>query len=430
MLKTYFQLDQLGTTVRREVVAGVTTFLTMAYIIFVNPVILANTGMDQGSVFVATCVAAAVGSLIMGLYANYPVALAPGMGLNAFFTFTVVMEMGYTWNQALGAVFISGAVFFILALLKVREYIINSIPMTLKLSISAGIGLFLAIIALENAKVIVDHPATLLTLGDIGQPTVLLAALGFFVICALHYRNITGSIIIGILLVTILSILLGLNQSQGIVSAPPSIAPTFFELDIAGALEAGMFGVIFAFLFVDMFDTAGTLVGVAHRGGLLDKDGKLPRIGKALLADSSATMVGAVFGTSTVTSYIESASGINAGGRSGLTAVVVAILFLVALFFSPLAGSVPAYATAPALLFVALLMARGLAELDWDDMTEVAPGVLAAISMPLTYSIANGIALGFISYAAIKLLAGRAREVSIAVWVLAVVFVLKFAFIG
>ncbi|AFK53792.1 NCS2 family permease [Tistrella mobilis] len=430
MLKTYFQLDQLGTTVRREVVAGVTTFLTMAYIIFVNPVILANTGMDQGSVFVATCVAAAVGSLIMGLYANYPVALAPGMGLNAFFTFTVVMEMGYTWNQALGAVFISGAVFFILALLKVREYIINSIPMTLKLSISAGIGLFLAIIALENAKVIVDHPATLLTLGDIGQPTVLLAALGFFVICALHYRNITGSIIIGILLVTILSILLGLNQAQGIVSAPPSIAPTFFELDIAGAFEAGMFGVIFAFLFVDMFDTAGTLVGVAHRGGLLDKDGKLPRIGKALLADSGATMVGAVFGTSTVTSYIESASGINAGGRSGLTAVVVAILFLVALFFSPLAGSVPAYATAPALLFVALLMARGLAELDWDDMTEVAPGVLAAISMPLTYSIANGIALGFISYAAIKLLAGRARDVSIAVWVLAVVFVLKFAFIG
>ena len=430
MLKTYFQLDQLGTTVRREVVAGVTTFLTMAYIIFVNPVILANTGMDQGSVFVATCVAAAVGSLIMGLYANYPVALAPGMGLNAFFTFTVVMEMGYTWNQALGAVFISGAVFFILALLKVREYIINSIPMTLKLSISAGIGLFLAIIALENAKVIVDHPATLLTLGDIGQPTVLLAALGFFVICALHYRNITGSIIIGILLVTILSILLGLNQAQGIVSAPPSIAPTFFELDIARAFEAGMFGVIFAFLFVDMFDTAGTLVGVAHRGGLLDKDGKLPRIGKALLADSGATMVGAIFGTSTVTSYIESASGINAGGRSGLTAVVVAILFLVALFFSPLAGSVPAYATAPALLFVALLMARGLAELDWDDMTEVAPGVLAAISMPLTYSIANGIALGFISYAAIKLLAGRAREVSIAVWVLAVVFVLKFAFIG
>ena len=340
------------------------------------------------------------------------------------------MEMGYTWNQALGAVFISGAVFFILALLKVREYIINSIPMTLKLSISAGIGLFLAIIALENAKVIVDHPATLLTLGDIGQPTVLLAALGFFVICALHYRNITGSIIIGILLVTILSILLGLNQAQGIVSAPPSIAPTFFELDIAGAFEAGMFGVIFAFLFVDMFDTAGTLVGVAHRGGLLDKDGKLPRIGKALLADSGATMVGAIFGTSTVTSYIESASGINAGGRSGLTAVVVAILFLVALFFSPLAGSVPAYATAPALLFVALLMARGLAELDWDDMTEVAPGVLAAISMPLTYSIANGIALGFISYAAIKLLAGRAREVSIAVWVLAVVFVLKFAFIG
>ncbi|GGB26535.1 transporter [Tistrella bauzanensis] len=430
MLKTYFQLDQLGTTVRREVVAGVTTFLTMAYIIFVNPVILANAGMDQGSVFVATCVAAAIGCLIMGLLANYPVALAPGMGLNAFFTFTVVLEMGYTWNQALGAVFISGLVFFILALVKVREYIINAIPMTLKLSISAGIGLFLAIIALENAKVVVDHPATLLTLGDVTQPTVLLAALGFVVICALHYRNITGSIIIGILLVTILSILTGLNQAQGIVSMPPSVAPTFFQLDIMGALEAGMFGVIFAFLFVDLFDTAGTLVGVAHRGGLLDKDGKLPRIGKALLADSGATMVGAIFGTSTVTSYIESASGINAGGRSGLTAVVVAILFLVALFFAPLAGSVPAYATAPALLFVALLMMRGLSELDWDDMTEVAPGVLAAITMPLTYSIANGIAIGFVAYAAVKLLAGRIGDVSAAVWILAIMFILKFALIG
>ncbi|MEN2979150.1 NCS2 family permease [Tistrella bauzanensis] len=430
MLKTYFQLDQLGTTVRREVVAGVTTFLTMAYIIFVNPVILANAGMDQGAVFVATCVAAAIGCLIMGLLANYPVALAPGMGLNAFFTFTVVLEMGYTWNQALGAVFISGLVFFILALVKVREYIINAIPMTLKLSISAGIGLFLAIIALENAKVVVDHPATLLTLGDVTQPTVLLAALGFFVICALHYRNITGSIIIGILLVTILSILTGLNQAQGIVSMPPSVAPTFFQLDIMGALEAGMFGVIFAFLFVDLFDTAGTLVGVAHRGGLLDKDGRLPRIGKALLADSGATMVGAIFGTSTVTSYIESASGINAGGRSGLTAVVVAILFLVALFFAPLAGSVPAYATAPALLFVALLMMRGLSELDWDDMTEVAPGVLAAITMPLTYSIANGIAIGFVAYAAVKLLAGRIGDVSVAVWILAILFILKFAFIG
>lgn len=430
MLTSYFKLDQAGTSVRTEVLAGLTTFLTMAYIIFVNPSILSEAGMDHGAVFVATCLAAAIGTLIMGLYANYPIALAPGMGLNAFFTYSVVLDLGYSWEQALGAVFISGVIFFALSVFKVREWIINSIPHSLKLAISAGIGLFLAIIALKNAGIVIDHPATLVTLGDVTQPTVLLAVLGFFVITALQYRSVPGGIVIGILLVTVLGIAFGYTQPQGVISAPPSLAPTFGQLDIMGALEAGMFGVIFAFLFVDLFDTAGTLVGVAHRGGLLDKEGRLPRIGRALVADSTASMAGSLLGTSTTTSYIESASGINAGGRTGLTAVVVAALFLASLFLSPLAATIPAYATAPALLFVALLMTRGLAELNWDDLTEVAPGVVAAITMPLTFSIAHGIALGFITYAVVKLLAGRYRDVSPAVAVLAVVFIVKFAFLG
>lgn len=430
MLTSYFKLDQRGTSVRTEVLAGLTTFLTMAYIIFVNPSILEATGMDHGAVFVATCLAAAIGTLIMGLYANYPIALAPGMGLNAFFTYSVVLDLGYSWQQALGAVFISGVIFFALSIFKVREWIINSIPHSLKLSISAGIGLFLAIIALKNAGIVIDHPATLVTLGDVTQPTVLLAVLGFFVITALQYRGVPGGIVIGILLVTVLGIVFGYTEAQGVFSAPPSLAPTFLQLDIMGALEAGMFGVIFAFLFVDLFDTAGTLVGVAHRGGLLDKEGRLPGIGRALVADSTASMAGSLLGTSTTTSYIESASGINAGGRTGLTAVVVAGLFLASLFVAPLAATIPAYATAPALLFVALLMTRGLAELNWDDITEVAPGVVAAITMPLTFSIAHGIALGFITYAVVKLLSGRYRDVSPAVAVLAVVFIVKFAFLG
>jgi len=414
--------------VRTEVLAGITTFLTMAYILFVNPNMLAETGMDHGAVFVATCLAAAIGSLVMGLLANYPIALAPGMGLNAFFTYTVVMTMGYSWQTALGAVFLSGAIFFLLSIFKIREWIINSIPLALRAGIAAGIGLFLAIIALKNAGIVVDHPATLVGLGDMSKGGALLACLGFFVIAALAYRKVTGAVMIGILLVTGLSIALGLSELPGVISMPPSLMPTLLQLDIAGALDIGLVSVIFAFLFVDLFDTSGTLVGVAQKADLLDKDGKMPRLGRALMADSTATMAGAALGTSTTTSYIESAAGISAGGRTGLTACVVAALFLLSLFFAPLAGSVPAYATAPALLFVAVLMMSALAQIDWDDLTVAAPVVVAALAMPLTFSIANGIAFGFIAWTAVKVLSGRWRELNPAMWVLSALFIVKLAY--
>jgi AGZA family xanthine/uracil permease-like MFS transporter len=428
MLERLFQLKAHNTTVRTEVLAGITTFLTMAYILFVNPNMLAETGMDHGAVFVATCLAAAIGSLVMGLLANYPIALAPGMGLNAFFTYTVVMTMGYSWQTALGAVFLSGAIFFLLSIFKIREWIINSIPLALRAGIAAGIGLFLAIIALKNAGIVVDHPATLVGLGDMSKGGALLACLGFFVIAALAYRKVTGAVMIGILLVTGLSIALGLSELPGVISMPPSLMPTLLQLDIAGALDIGLISVIFAFLFVDLFDTSGTLVGVAQKADLLDKDGKMPRLGRALMADSTATMAGAALGTSTTTSYIESAAGISAGGRTGLTACVVAALFLLSLFFAPLAGSVPAYATAPALLFVAVLMMSALAQIDWDDLTVAAPVVVAALAMPLTFSIANGIAFGFIAWTAVKVLSGRWRELNPAMWVLSALFIVKLAY--
>ncbi len=428
-LERFFELSAHGTTVRTEVIAGITTFLTMAYIIFVNPMILADAGMDRDAVFVATCLAAAIGTAIMALAANYPIALAPGMGLNAFFTYGVVLGMGNSWQVALGAVFISGVIFLLLSVLPVREWIINAIPKSLKMAISAGIGLFLGIIALKNAGIVVDNPATLVGLGDMTAHTTGLAVLGFVAMVALDRLKVPGAIIIAILGVSIVGMILGESEFGGIVSAPPSIAPTFLQMDILGALEASLWGVIFAFLFVDLFDTAGTLVGVAHRAGLLDAQGRLPRLRNALLADSVATVAGAAMGTSTTTSYIESAAGIKAGGRTGLTALVTAMLFLHGLLFAPLATSIPAYATAPALLFVACLMARGLAELDWEDVTEYVPGVVAAVTMPLTFSIANGIAFGFVAYAAIKLLSGRPGEASIAVYVLAVLFVLKFIFL-
>ena len=427
MLNAVFKLSEHRTNVRTEILAGVTTFLTMAYIIFVNPDILSKAGMDFGAVFMATCLAAAVGCLIMGLWANYPIALAPGMGLNAYFAFGVVGGMGIGWQTALGAVFISGVLFFLLSIFKVREWIINAIPMSLKLAISAGIGLFLGIIALNNAGIVVDHPATLVTLGDVTQPSVILAALGFVLIGALYARRIPGAIVISILVVTVVGVVIGLTEFKGVAAPPPSMAPTLLQMDIAGALNVGLISIVFVFLFVDLFDTAGTLVGVSHRAGLLDRQGKLPRLGRALMADSGATMVGAAMGTSTTTSYIESASGINAGGRTGLTAVTVAVLFIACIFLAPLAGTVPAFATAPALLFVACLMARGMAELDWDDVTEYAPAVVCAVTMPLTYSIAHGIGIGFITYAAIKALSGKAADVGPAVWVIAAAFLVKFA---
>ena len=426
----YFRLTENGTDIHTELIAGLTTFLTMVYIVFVNPQILGNAGMDKGAVFVATCIAAAVSTLVMAFYANYPIALAPGMGLNAFFAFTVVLGYKYTWQQALAGVFCSGAIFFLISVFRLREYIINSIPKNLKLAISAGVGLFLGIIALEEAKIVVAHPVTLVTLGDLKQLPAVLCLLGFVVIVALNSRKVIGGTLIGILAVTFIGLPLGLAQFSGLMALPPSLAPTFFQLDFSRVTELTFLIVIFSFLFVDLFDNAGTLIGVAHRAGLLDPQGNLPRMKQALLADSFAAMFGALIGTSTTTSYIESAAGVSAGGRTGLTAAFVALFFLLALFFSPLAGMIPTYASAAALLYVACVMTQGLAEIDWRDMTEYAPAVVAAVTMPLTYSIATGIGLGFITYALAKLIAGRVDEAKPAVLVLALVFAIKFALPG
>ncbi|KAF1054297.1 MAG: Adenine permease AdeP [Stenotrophomonas maltophilia] len=425
MLEKLFQLKAHNTNVRTEILAGITTFLTMAYILFVNPSILGETGMDKGAIFVATCLAAAIGSAIMGLIANYPIALAPGMGLNAFFTYTVVLHMGHTWQVALGAVFLSACMFFVISIFRIREWIINSIPLALRSAIAAGIGLFLALIALKEAGVVVANPATLVGMGDLTKPEPLLAIFGFILIVALEARRVTGAVMIGILVVTFIAIALGVSKFGGVVSMPPSLAPTFLQLDIKGALDIGLTSVIFAFLFVDLFDNSGTLIGVAKRAGLMGKDGHMPKMGRALIADSTAAMFGSLLGTSTTTSYIESAAGVSAGGRTGLTALVVAGMFLLALFFAPLAGNVPGFATAPALFFVAVLMASGLAEIDWDDLTVAAPVVVTALAMPLTFSIANGIAFGFITWTACKLLAGRFRELNWALVILSVLFVIK-----
>jgi AGZA family xanthine/uracil permease-like MFS transporter len=425
MLERYFQLAANGTSVRTEVVAGLTTFLTMAYIMFVNPLILGDAGMDKGAVFVATCLGSALGTLIMGLYANYPLALAPGMGLNAYFTYGVVKGMHYPWQVALGAVFLAGVLFLILSISRVREWIADAIPQSQKMAISAGIGLFLGIIALKNAGIVVASPETLVTLGDLKSPATVLAVAGFLAMAALEARAVPGGIILAVLAATAIGVIAGVSPFAGVFSLPPSLAPTLLKLDILGALDIGLVTIVFAFFFVGLFDNTGTLVGVAYRAGLVDRSGRIPRLGRAFIADSIATIAGAVLGTSNITSYIESAAGVRAGGRTGLVGVVVAALFLLSLFLAPLAGTVPSYATAPALFYVACLMARGLAEVDWEDVTEYAPAVVTAITMPLTFSIANGIAFGLIAYAAVKLLAGRMPKPSLIV--LAALFLCKFA---
>jgi adenine/guanine/hypoxanthine permease len=429
VLERYFGLSQQGSDIRTEFVAGVTTFLTMVYIVFVNPIILGKAGMDPGAVFVATCVAAAVSTLVMGLYANYPIALAPGMGINAFFAFTVVLTYKYTWQQALAAVFCSGVLFFLISVFRIRQFVIDSIPQNLKLAVSAGVGLFLGIIALEEAKVVVAHPATLVTLGDMTNPSAILMLLGFVLVAGLNYRRIMGGTLIGILVATAIGLPFGLAQFTGVISIPPSIAPTFLQLDFSRSGELTFLIVVLSILFVDVFDNAGTLIGVTHRTGLM-KNGKLARMKEALISDSFAAMFGALIGTSTTTSYIESAAGVSAGGRTGLTAVFVGVFFLLALFFAPLAGMVPAYASSAALLYVACVMTRGLAEIDWEDITEYAPAVVTAITMPLTYSIATGIGLGFITYVLAKLVAGKPQEARPAVIVLAVLFAVKFVLTG
>jgi len=424
-----FKLEEHQTDVRTEVLAGLTTFLTMAYIIFVNPNILADAGMPHDAVFVATCIAAAIGTIIMGMYANYPIAMAPGMGLNAYFAYAVVKGMGFTWQAALGAVFISGCLFMLVSVFRIREMIVNGIPHSIRVAITAGIGLFLGIVSLRGAGLIVGNPATLVTLGDVHQPSVILAVIGFFVIVALDHLRVKGAILIGILAVTAASFFFAGNTFHGVVSMPPSLAPTLLQLDIMGALSVGILNVVLVFFLVELFDATGTLMGVANRAGLL-KQGKMDRLNKALLADSTAIMAGSLLGTSSTTAYIESASGVQAGGRTGLTALTVAALFLLCLFFSPLAGVVPAYATAPALLYVSCLMLRELVDLNWEDTTEAVPAVLTALMMPFTYSIANGVAFGFITYSGLKLFTGRMREVPIIVWIISAVFLFRFFYLS
>lgn len=429
VLENFFRLKENGTDVRTELLAGLTTFLTMAYIIFVNPSILGDAGMPKDAVFVATCLAAALGSLIMGLYANYPIAMAPGMGLNAYFAYVVVKGMGYSWEVALGAVFISGCLFILVSAFRLREMIVDGIPPSIRTAITVGIGMFLALIALRGAGIVVANRETLVSVGDLHLAPPLLAITGFFVIVALDKLRVKGAILIGILLVTALSFIFAGNKFNGVVSAIPSLESTLFKLDIMGALSAGILNVVLVFFLVELFDATGTLLGVANRAGLL-VNGKMERLNKALLADSVAIAAGSVLGTSSTTAFIESAAGVQAGGRTGLTAVAVAMLFLACLFISPLAAVVPTYATAPALLYVACLMLREMADIDWSDSTESIPAAIAALTMPFTYSIALGVAFGFISYAVLKLLTGRAREVRLIVWLIAAVFMFKFIYLG
>jgi AGZA family xanthine/uracil permease-like MFS transporter len=429
LLDRIFKLSVHRTSVKTELLAGLTTFVTMAYIIFVNPNIMADAGIDHGAAFVATCIGAALGCLLMGLYANWPVGLAPGMGLNAFFTYTVVGEMGYSWQIALGAVFLSGILFMIMSLSRLREWLLNSIPMSLRFAMGAGVGLFLGLIGLKTAGIVVDSPATLLTMGSFGEPTALLAAICFLMIAVLSHRNVFGAILLSMLVVTGIGWAMGLVEYNGLVSMPPSLAPTWLAMDIAGALNVAMVSVILAFLFVNMFDTAGTLMGVAHRANLVDEDGKIQNLSRALKADSTSSVAGAFVGCPPVTSYVESASGVAAGGRTGLTAVTVGVLFLIAMFFAPLAGMIPAYATAGALIYVAMLMMSGLGHIDWKDHTDTIPAIVTVVMMPLTFSIANGIALGFLTYATLKLLTGQRDKVSVSLYVLCVIFIAKFAFL-
>ncbi|MDB4034938.1 NCS2 family permease [Pseudomonadales bacterium] len=425
MLK-YLGYHEAAQSPKTEVLAGGTTFLAMVYIVVVNPSILSDAGMDFGAVFVATCLAAAFGSLMMGVLGRYPIALAPGMGQNAFFSYVIVLGMGYPWQTALGAVLISGIIFIVLSVLPIREWLFNAIPMNIKYGISAGIGFFIGFIALKNAGIVIDNPATLVSLGPLTQIEAVLCLGGFILIAVLSTRGFVGAIIFGIGSVSILGWLLGVTEFQGLVSAPPSIAPVFMQFDIEAALTMSMVPVILALLLVDVFDTAGTMVAVSQRAGLLDEQGKLPNLRPALLADSGATAVGALLGTSSTTSFIESAAGVEAGGRSGLTAVVVGGLFLCCLFFAPLAQSIPAYATSAALLFVACLMVSSLKEIDWTQIPEYVPAVVGALAMPLTFSIADGIGLAFITYALIRIGSFEFKGPDAASFVIAGIFLLKY----
>jgi len=430
-LEKKFQLSKNGTDVKTEIVAGFTTFMTMAYIIFVNPTILSDTGMPWNGVFIATIMGTILGTVCMALLTNYPFALAPGMGLNAFFAYSVVIGMGVSWQIALGIVFLEGILFIILSITPIREMLINGIPMVLKSSISAGIGLFIAFIGLQNAGWVAKNEATLVTIGKVFSSNGLVALSGLVLMGVLHTLKVKGAILWGIIGATIIGYLPGLRVSppfQGLVAFPQfsDWSEVLFKMDIGGALNLSLVAVIFSFLFVDLFDTAGTLVGVSAQAGYLDKDGNLPKASQALLADAIGTTGGAIFGTSTVTTYIESASGVSEGGRTGLTGIVVAILFLLSLFFKPLVSIVPVVATAPALIVVGTMMIRNILHIKWEDFSEALPAFVCLITIPMTYSIANGIALGFIIYPLIKLLSGKGKEVHSLVYVLGLLFILKF----
>ena len=430
LLEKTFDLKSNGTSIKQEFIAGITTFITMAYIIFVNPQMMAASGMDLGASFVGTCLAAAIACFAMGFYSNWPVGLAPGMGLNAFFTYTVVGEMGYSWEVALGAVFLAGVLFVIISITPLRQWMLNSIPMNLRIAMGAGVGLFVGFIGLKTGGIIIQNDATFLSLGNFANSETLLAALGFLIISILAIRKVTGAIIIGVLSVTLIGLVFGLVQFNGIVSAPPELSPILLKLDIMGALDVAMISVIISFLFVNLFDTAGTLLGVASRANLIEDSGKIINLDRALKADSSASVAGSFLGCSPVTSYVESSAGVEAGGRTGLTAITIGIFFLVAIFFSPLASMVPAFATAGALIYVAILMLGGMERLDWSDNTELLPALIMIIMIPLTFSIANGIALGFIAYVALKVSSGKINDVSSGAWFLALIFLAKFAFLS
>jgi AGZA family xanthine/uracil permease-like MFS transporter len=428
-LRNFFKFDENQTNFNREFVAGSTTFITMAYIIFVNPQLMSDSGMDYGASFVGTCLAAALACFVMGIFANWPVGLAPGMGLNAFFTYTVVGEMGYSWQVALGAVFIAGLLFFLMSVTPMRKWMLESIPLNLKIAMGAGVGLFIGFIGLKDGGIIVSNVETYISMGDLTNPETLLAALGFLLIAALSVRNVPGAIIIGVLSVTLIALSLGLVEYKGVLAYPPDVSSTFLQLDIIGALDIAMVSVIASFLFVNLFDTAGTLLGVASRANLLDTAGEVKNLDKALKADSSSSIFGAFFGCAPVTSYVESSAGVEAGGRTGFTALVVGVFFVVAIFFEPLASMVPAYATSGALIYVAILMLGGMEKLDWADASELLPALIIIVMIPLTFSIANGIALGFLSYIILKLASGQAKSISTGAWFLSVIFITKLAYL-
>ena len=428
-LDQIFKLQDNHTTIKKEFLAGFTTFITMAYIIFVNPQIMALSGMDQGAIFVGTCLAAALACFVMGFFANWPIGLAPGMGLNAFFTYTVVGEMGYSWEVALGAVFLAGILFFIMSITRLRAWMISSIPMNLRIAMGAGVGLFIGLIGLKNGGIIISNQATLLSLGEFSQTETLLAAIGFLIISILSLRRVTGAIIIGILTTTLIALFVGLIEFNGLVSYPPEIAPVFMKLDVLGALNLSMLTVIMSFLFVNLFDTTGTLLGVATRANLISNNEGSDGLNKALKADSSSSIFGTFFGCSPVTSYVESSAGVEAGGRTGLTSIVVGLLFLLAMFLSPLASIIPPYATAGALIYVAILMLSGMEKLNWSSTAELIPALVIIVMIPLTFSIADGIALGFLTYVFLKFFNGEYKEIASGAWFLSLIFISKFIFL-